>query len=102
MVVRLNANEMSFFKECPLPADLCHIVMDFVHTADPRTYQKVIYEAQHYIWYCTELCGAWCQDMRPSEYHVLVKERDADEIRTRPLGYYQNLKFWKLFEGTHL
>ena len=93
---------MSFFNECPLPADLCHIVMDFVHTAPKENYQKVIHEAQHYIWYATELCGAWCGDMRPSEYHVMVKQREPYEIRTRPLGYYQNLLFWKLFEGTHL
>ena len=98
----INISEMSFFNECPLPADLCHIVMDFVHTTDPRSYQKVIHEAQHYIWYATELCGAWCQGMRPSEYRDMVKDRDQDEIRTRPLGYYQNVLFWELFEGTHL
>ena len=98
----VNICGMSFFNECPLPADLCHVVMDFVHTSDPRNYQKCIHEAQHYIWYCTELCGAWCGDMRPSEYKDMVRSRDADEIRTRPLGYYQNLLFWELFEGTHL
>ena len=48
---------MSFFKDCPLPSDICGIVLDFVHTAHPDNYKRCIHEAQHYVWYATELCG---------------------------------------------
>ena len=93
---------MSFFKSCPLPADLCGLVMDFVHTVDPRSYQKCIYESQHHIWYATMLCGAWCGDMRPSDYKTLVTTRDHYDINSAPLGFYTQIPYWELFAGTHI
>ena len=63
---------MSFFKLCPLPADICGLVLDFVFTVDPDNYKRCVYEAQHHVWYATELCGTWCADMRPSDYSALA------------------------------
>jgi len=88
---------MSFFKLCPLPADICGLVLDFVFTVDPDNYKKCVYEAQHHVWYATELCGTWCADMRPSDYSALVKQRTRYEKLTRPLGYYHNAPYWELF-----
>jgi len=93
---------MSFFSVCPLPTDLCGIVLDFVYMADSRNYKRCIYEAQHYVWYATELCGEWCGDMRPSDYNTLVTMRAPIEIETRPLGYYHHLLYSDLFIGTCL
>ena len=93
---------MLIFELCPIPADLTHIICDFVFMVDKTKYQRCIHEAQHYIWYTTELCGQWCYDLRPSDYKALVKNRDPIEIRTRPLGYYQNAPYWELFLGLNL
>ena len=88
---------MSFFTNCPLPNDICGIVLDFVYTAHPDNYKRCIHEAQHHVWYATELCGIWCDDLRPSDYHKLVTMRNPIEIETRPIGYYTVAPYWELF-----
>ena len=89
---------MSFFQVCPLPTDICHVVMDFVHMREETNYQKCIYEAQHYVWYATELCGIWANDMRPSEYKMFIQGREPAEIACCPLGHYHWLPYWNLFQ----
>ncbi|HIB87791.1 TPA: hypothetical protein EYO57_11410 [Candidatus Poribacteria bacterium] len=93
----MNLQNMSFFKSCPLPADLCGLILDFVYTVDQDSYKRCVYEAQHHVWYATELCGVWCADMKPHSYTALVKQRTAHEDLTRPMGYYQRAPYWDLF-----